>query len=171
MTNVSERVKKALLDKGWTQKKLCGEIDVTETGFRRMAENNSWKLETLEKMASALGKSIVYFVAEEEKNDDTIKKSLPEGDYLSEFLQKMEENFASLTSELAVKNQQIAGLQRTVDALVGKSEGVTSLPLSSNREFEQIMREYKGAVYGQPEFAPLIRNLFDAKLVAPRSFV
>jgi transcriptional regulator with XRE-family HTH domain len=120
MINVSERVKKALFDRGWTQKKLCGEINITETGFKRMADNNTWKLDTLEKMATALGVPIVYFVTDDEKNTT-------QDNYLREILQRMEESMNKLTTELSVKDRQI---EKLID-LLGKLEGAILEPLSN----------------------------------------
>jgi transcriptional regulator with XRE-family HTH domain len=120
MINVSERVKKVLSDRGWTQKKLCGEINITETGFKRMADNNTWKLDTLEKMSTALGVSVVYFIEEDEK-------STTHDTYLRDILQRMEESMNKLTVELSVKDRQI---EKLID-LLGKLEGAILEPLSN----------------------------------------
>ncbi|MGM9508563.1 helix-turn-helix domain-containing protein [Larkinella sp. GY13] len=53
------------------------------------------------------------------------KESAKADGYLQEHLILLEQNFSKLLEQLKVKDQQIAGLQRTVDALVGKSEDVT----------------------------------------------
>ncbi|WP_288425887.1 helix-turn-helix transcriptional regulator [uncultured Spirosoma sp.] len=76
-----------------------------------------------------------------------------EGDYLKEHIVNLEESFRRLSerfdSELLAKNQQIAGLQRTVDALVGKSEGVTLSPLSPEEiEFHSRYNQYNNLVLG-----------------------
>lgn len=48
----------------------------------------------------------------------------------------------TLREQLTVKDQQIAGLQRTVDALVGKSEGATNNPLSFDEFKVEVMYHY-----------------------------
>lgn len=72
--------------------------------------------------------------------------NLPEDDYLKDHIVNLEESFRRLSdrfdNELLAKNQQIAGLQRTVDALVGKSEGATDNPLSFDEFKVEIMYHY-----------------------------
>lgn len=125
MINVPDRVKKALFEKGWTQKKLCAEIDISENGFKNMADKNTWKLETLEKMAYALGVPVSYFVMDANENLDSIQKSKSNDGSFQEFSQRMEAKFDKLTSELDIKNQQIAGLHQMLISVLGKFEGVT----------------------------------------------
>jgi transcriptional regulator with XRE-family HTH domain len=133
MTNIPEQIKKALFEKGWTQKKLCSEIDVTENGFKRMADNNTWKLETLEKISIALGAPVSYFLGETNINFDQHKldKSAGKDDvYLQEYLRKLEDKFNKLLDQLAVKDhqleskdQQIGNLQEMLKMILGKLEG------------------------------------------------
>lgn len=73
--------------------------------------------------------------------------------------------------EIRIKNQQIAGLQRTVDVLVGKSEGAIERPLSTPLSFEETMRQYRQTVMGQMPKSALFLVPLVAKPVAPRSFV
>lgn len=175
MLDVPSRVKKALFEKGWTQKKLCAEIDVTETGFKRMAENNTWKLDTIEKMAKALDKPIVYFVDEYEENSKQKDDLTSKGNFGANVLEELK---ALFEEEIRVKNQQIAGLQRTVDVLVGKSEGVTEMPTSPEYvSFLGSLDSYIYTVAKEHGFDPamVLQNIpnFSAhsaqKLVAPRS--
>lgn len=46
--------------------------------------------------------------------------------YLHDHLKHLEESFTRLSHQLEKKDEQIAGLQRTVDVLLGKSKGVSS---------------------------------------------
>lgn len=78
---------------------------------------------------------------------DNHANPVSDGDgYLKEHIVNLEESFRRLSdrfdNELLAKNQQIAGLQRTVDALVGKSEGATSNPLSFEEFNVEVMYHY-----------------------------
>lgn len=74
--------------------------------------------------------------------DDTTQEQ-PDNSLIT-YLRSLEEKFDNLLKQMSVKDQQIAGLQRTVDALVGKSEGVALNPVCDEGEqFEVMMRLYK----------------------------
>ena len=62
MVNFNEKLKKALKDKGISQKQLVGMIGMTEGGFISMLNNNSIKVETLEKICETLDIPITYFL-------------------------------------------------------------------------------------------------------------
>lgn len=49
-----------------------------------------------------------------------------ENSYLLEHLRQLESSFNRLSSQLEKKDEQIAGLQRTVEVLLGKCDGVPS---------------------------------------------
>lgn len=44
-------------------------------------------------------------------------------DYLLNYLKMLEEKFGSVANQLAVKDRQMEGMQRTIDALLGKHKG------------------------------------------------
>lgn len=121
MLNVADRVKKALFDKGWTVKKLCAEIDVSEQGYKHMVEKDSWKLQNLVKIAEVLELPLTYFITEQA--DATIepqRKAVEENHFGNQVAERILEEFQALKSQLSIKDRQIDGLQRTVDALISR---------------------------------------------------
>ena len=132
MINVANRVKKALFDKGWTQKKLSFELDVSENGLKNMLDKNSWKIETLQRIAEKLDLPLTYFVTEEEQNSspfENVKQEVKGDKYLQDHLKtlELESRFLNL---LEAKDRQIEGMQRTIDALLGKPEVVLAYAAS-----------------------------------------
>lgn len=119
MQNVSEQIKKALLSKGWTQRRLCTEINVTENGFRKTADGNTWKLDTIVKIAEVLEMPVSYFISDNDYPVPAVSTIVDEKSFGAEVLTKIVEEFNSLKTQLSIKDRQIDGLQRTVDALLG----------------------------------------------------
>lgn len=76
MKNFNERLKKLLKDRGRSQKSLTTSIGMSEAGFVQMINNNSIKVETLEKICHELDVPFSYFLDEEarelEPKDETI---------------------------------------------------------------------------------------------------
>lgn len=62
MKNFSEKLKKALKEKGITQGRLCKEIGMTDSGFIRMIDNNNIKVDTLEQICKVLDIPVTYFL-------------------------------------------------------------------------------------------------------------
>lgn len=46
-------------------------------------------------------------------------------DYLLNYLKQLEEQFGRVAEQLAVKDRQMEGMQRTIDTLLGKYKGAT----------------------------------------------
>ena len=137
MVNISNRVKKALFEKDWTQKKLCSELGITENGLKKMMDSNRWKLETIEGMSKVFGLSMDYFISESEQKFDSFTG---QDAYLREHLSQLEANFTRLSSqlerkdqqheeEMRAKNQQIANLHDMLKMALGKPEGDIVRPL------------------------------------------
>jgi len=53
--------------------------------------------------------------------------SQPDNSYLQDYLQKLEDQFKGLLSQLSVKDKQLDGMQRTIDSLLGKPEPATNM--------------------------------------------
>ena len=71
MINLNEQVRKVLKDKGFTQKKICQEIKIDETGFSRNLKNGIVKIDLLEKIAKVCGVELsVHFGNTLEKTDN-----------------------------------------------------------------------------------------------------
>lgn len=62
MKNFNEKLKKVLKEKGRSQKSLSMAIGMSEAGFVQMVNNNSIKVETLEKICTELDLPIAYFL-------------------------------------------------------------------------------------------------------------
>ncbi len=153
--DIAIRVKKALFDKGWTQKKLCAELNITETGLKYTMDNNSWKVETLDKISGLLGLSITYFLVENEENLDSKFRSNSNGAFGEHVIEELK---AMFEEEIRAKNQQIAGLQRTVDVLVGKSEGAFEDHLST------VMSDFNGTYN---EYTEMVGSVLSAMMLKP----
>lgn len=154
-----------------TVKSVAETIGMSEAGFYVMLKRGTTKMGTLMAISKALAVEPSYFNDDKQNAIQTKNTNFSDEDTSDRFERTLSEMREIFEEQLRAKDRQIDGLQRTVDVLLGKSEGVISLPLSSNSEFEQLMREYRGLVLSQPEIAPLLfSNPFDVKLVAPRSF-
>ena len=64
MINIELRIKKILIEKGITMRKLVGLIDMTENGFAYSIKNKTIKLQTIEKIATNLEVPVSYFFDE-----------------------------------------------------------------------------------------------------------
>ena len=62
MKNFSEKFKTALRQKGMTQGNLCERIGMTQDGIKKMIENETIKVKTLEQICEVLEVPITYFL-------------------------------------------------------------------------------------------------------------
>ncbi len=62
MKNFSEKLKKALKDKGMTKGKLCEHIGMSLDGFKSMEDNDTIKVRTLEQICEVLDVPLNYFL-------------------------------------------------------------------------------------------------------------
>ena len=144
MVNVAEKIKKALFEKGWTQRKLCNEIEMSENGYKKMVENQSWKLETLEKIANALELPLTFFITNEELKFDQSpilesdrNKPGEDSSFGSQVIEKVLEEFRELKSQLSIKDKQIDGLQRTADSLQRTVDALLGNPQLREKSFNK----------------------------------
>lgn len=84
--------------------------------FKRTEMNN----EELSKWADALGVSSEEILKRSKGNALDGITHADADTYLRDYLEKLELRFKELNDQLAVKDRQIDGLQRTVDVLLGK---------------------------------------------------
>lgn len=162
--NFEEGVEKILHRQRKTKKSLYDALGMTRQGFDSKLKNNTVFVTDIAKMASFFEMSELELFAEL-ANISTSNEGLSGN--VDEHLTRLEDKINSLLAQLAVKDRQIDGLQRTVDVLVGKSEGATEEPLSSE-EFKQatLLVQKLGErtlANGMP-----FRTHLVAKLVAPR---
>lgn len=73
MKNFNEKLKKVLKDRGRSQKSLSISIGMSEAGFVQMINNNSIKVETLEKICTELNVPFSYFLEDEENSSIEVK--------------------------------------------------------------------------------------------------
>ncbi|UHG93463.1 hypothetical protein [Spirosoma oryzicola] len=127
--NFGEKVERLLNENGKTKKSLYDHLKMTANGFDGMLKNNSISAVRLAQIADFFGMPILYFYGTDSAQSDIVE------DFGDQVTRRMAQNIEEIKhlfeEELRVKNQQIAGLQRTVDALVGKFEGDTDQPTSN----------------------------------------
>lgn len=129
--NFRESIEKLLEDRRRTKKSLYEQLKMTGQGFDAMLKNNTISAVKLAQIAEFFEVPVSHFYGNSTNAipADTNKNSFGEQTVL-----KMAEDINELRhffeEEIRVKNIQIAGLQRTVDVLVGKSEGAIDEPLS-----------------------------------------
>ena len=158
--NFEEVIEKLLVKQRKTKISLVEAMGMTRQGFNTKIKNKTVFVVELAKMASFFEMSELDLIAEL-SNKSTVSQInvTPNDEYLREHLNTLEEKFAKLVDQLAVKDHQleskdiqIAGLQRTVDVLVGKSEGVTEEPLSPYAvTILSMLDQYKTLALGQPK--------------------
>ena len=112
--------------------------------FAKIEMSNS----ELERWASVIGVSVDDIMERRASALQEISVRPPEGDgYLLEHLTRLEDSFKEVFKELRaeldqknrqleVKDQQMAGLQKTVDVLLGKSEDVVTLMATLNQRLQ-----------------------------------
>lgn len=71
MKKVAEKIKILLEKRNMTKKELCRRIDVTETGFAKMLQNNTLRIDVLEQIAKELDADITYFISDDKEKNDT----------------------------------------------------------------------------------------------------
>ncbi len=62
MDNINLKLKNALKEKHMTQGDLCNKLGITQNGLRKMIDNNSMKIETLEQICKILELPMSYFL-------------------------------------------------------------------------------------------------------------
>lgn len=67
MKNFSEKLKKALKDRGMTQAELCDKIGMSQGGIKRMLDTGSTRVDTLEEICKVLDLPLTYFLEIEVK--------------------------------------------------------------------------------------------------------
>ncbi|RYC69782.1 helix-turn-helix domain-containing protein [Spirosoma sordidisoli] len=161
-----EKIEELLHEHHRTKKSLYDYLEMSMQGFDAMMKNNSFSAVRLAKVAEFFGVDV------SELYGTTPTKQEIDSTFGGRILDKMARDIENLKvfyeEEIKVKNQQIAGLQRTVDVLVGKSEGAIVEPLSMD-EFNAVFQAYMAAGLSSVQKRRIIPvNPSTAKLVAPR---
>jgi len=71
MDELLERIKKSVTQNGITVKKLCSDLEITESGFYYSFKHGSIKVDTLKRIAEILGVSCAYLLGE---TDSSLKE-------------------------------------------------------------------------------------------------
>ena len=79
MDIIDKKIREALKNKGWTMKKLVGELNLTESGYTYMIKHNSIKVETLLKIATVLNTNVGFFFEDETNISINIKDNTVNG--------------------------------------------------------------------------------------------
>lgn len=74
MKNFSEKLKKLLKEKSITQGQLCEKIGMSQDGLKKMIDNESIKVKTLESICDTLDVPLTYFLDVEVKPEGFWKK-------------------------------------------------------------------------------------------------
>lgn len=166
---IGERLKVAVDHSKLTPDEVASGLGVSKSNLYVLYKKPSFDVEYLKKACNLFDLPMSYFLEEKESPPP---KPVERGVFGTPVLQEIREEMKLLREQLLVKDQQIAGLQRTVDVLVGKSEGAIVDLLSTDVEqFEKTMRVYQFRGLNQQNqntdksffLAPAV-----AKLVAPR---
>ena len=170
MEKMLEKIKDRLVEKDSpikSQKALAEAIGMSEGGFYLMFKKGTMKLKTRHAIMKALNVDESYFSEYSILNEYSDNFG---SDVLKKIMSDIHEMKLVFEEQLRVKDQQIAGLQRTIEVLVGKFEGDAIMPLlnSGDQVFDNHMQQYKALVLGQA--APVKKSVNrNQKLVAPRS--
>ena len=150
---LGERLKKAVSESRLTAEEVANGLGISKSNLYVLYKKDSFELEYVKKASQLLGLSVSYFL-DEEKTETT--KSADGGAFGNSVLQEIRQEMRMLREQLIVKDQQMAGLQRTIDALVGKSEGATNNPLSFDEFSMEVMyHNYTQATYRNLISAPV----------------
>jgi len=151
--NFRESIEKLLEERRRTKKSLYDQLKMTGQGFDAMLKNNTISAVKLAQIADFFEVPVSHFYG---NSPNTITADANKNSFGEQTVLKMAEDINELRhffeEEIRVKNIQIAGLQRTVDVLVGKCKGVTDEPLS---EYAQtvlcLLDQYKALALGKAE--------------------
>lgn len=149
---VGEKLKKAIERSGKERTEVASAMGISEGNLYKLFKKDSFELDYLRRASRALNIPLAYFIEEDSQILELPQvKSADAGAFGERVLERVADGIEELKKffeeEIRTKNQQIAGLQRTVDALVGKSEGVTIDPLFSDEadmvDMEAVFSQYK----------------------------
>ncbi len=157
---LGERLREAVAKSRLTAEEVANGLGVSKSNLYVLYKKDSFESEYIKRASILLGIPMSYFLDEQQSFSPKSKDGGAFGDAI---LQEIREEMRMLREQLNVKDQQIAGLQRTVDALVGKSKGVT-IPQLSDEEiaFETMFRQYRQLALGNQPYVILPKHQFSA---------
>ncbi|GAB3803097.1 hypothetical protein GCM10028819_32460 [Spirosoma humi] len=166
MEKIMEKIKDRIGEKSSpikSLKSLAEAIGMSEGGFYMMFKKGTMKIKTKEAICKALDVSQTYF-----DDDDSYLNEPNESfgdDVLSRITKEMHEMRQVFEEELKAKNLQIAGLQRMLESVLGKSEGAISEPLSAGLSgFNALLNSYRAAAGLEELFNPKPTNKSGSKV-------
>lgn len=104
------KIKELCVQKGITLKSIAEEADLTENGLQKIIKNNSTKIETLAKIAKALGTPITTFFIEGELAEET-----KVGEIAKENLHSTIANSNNLLNEYNLQKKRIEELKELLN--------------------------------------------------------
>lgn len=143
---LGENLRKALSDARIPHQEAADKMGISKGSLYNLFKKDSFEVDYLRRASEITGLSISDFFDYKSEMLDNVSKEEKSfgGQTISRMSKNIEELRAMFEEEIRIKNQQIAGLQRTVDVLVGKSEGVTVEPLSTSlSEFNALFNSYR----------------------------
>lgn len=131
-------IEKLLQEQRKTKKSLYDALGLTRQGFDNKLKNQTVSILELSIMATFFAISEADLIAILANRPISEKPTLAPGEnYLREYLMALEDKFSKLLDQLSVKDHQleskdiqITGLQRMLESVLGKFEGVTEDQLS-----------------------------------------
>ncbi len=144
ISGLATRVELICQKRGLTYNKLAKELDMSSTTFYQLTSGRTKQLslEVLIKFHQVLGINIEWLVTGDGNMLSAGSKNGEESKHPQHQLSTLEQKLDKLLDQIAVKDRQIEGLQRTVDVLVGKSECATNDPLSYDEFSKEVMYHY-----------------------------
>ncbi|RIV20564.1 XRE family transcriptional regulator [Fibrisoma montanum] len=165
---LGEKLKKAVNQSRLTADEAARGLGVSVSNLYVLYKKDTFSLDYVKKASELLGVPMSYFLGTEIEG---VIKTPKRNDSEVTALGAIADELRILREQLQIKDQQIAGLQRTVDVLVGKSEGAIVEPLFAGMDdFERKLLLYRlvGGLQMKKYKQSLRRSRPVAKLVAPR---
>ena len=124
---LGERLKKAIELSGKDRLEVASFIGISEGNLYKLFKKDSFEWEYIKKASQITGLELSFFIEAESLSPDYKRKSSDGGAFGEQILQALSgkvENIEKIfEDQLRKKDEQIAGMQRTIDVLLGKSNG------------------------------------------------
>jgi len=113
MNNIALEIRKLLAEKSMSIEKLAKEIGWSRTGLHKAMMNNSFKLDTLEKISEAMEVDITYFFNDQKSEPSHKQKAIIEE--LNKKIASLESQLKDKAELIESKNKEIASLAKYKD--------------------------------------------------------
>lgn len=133
--NITKKIQKLRIEKGWTVSKLARETDIPVISLRTMLnrqEPNNYNIKNLIKIAGALGVTVSYLTMEENESEKPVL-TLTQKAELKKIIEEAIENYFTLVKPSEDKNSD-KNDEKTVDKNIDKTDN----PDEENYEDEDL---------------------------------